>query len=71
MSSAFPGSQLLDGFLHIGHVRLGEKWVSGLDDLKRDAVFSGFVGLYGNEIPCRKFAGNFVYEIKKCFQRLY
>lgn len=38
MGGAFPGSQLLNRFLHIGHVRLGEKWGGSLGDLKRDAV---------------------------------
>lgn len=37
MGGALPGSQFLDRFLYIGHVRLGEKWVGGLGDFKWDA----------------------------------
>lgn len=40
MDGAFPGFQLPDGFLYIGHVCLGEKWVGSLGDFKRDAVFA-------------------------------
>ena len=40
MGGAFPGTQFLDGFFYIGHICLGEKWVSGLGNLKRDAVFA-------------------------------
>lgn len=57
MSSTFPGSQLLDGFLHIGHVRLGEKWVSGLGDLKRDAVFPVLWAYMEMKFPAENLQG--------------
>lgn len=37
---AFPVSELLDGFLYIGYVGLGEKRVGSLGDPKGDALFA-------------------------------